>query len=270
MKQVDSNLNNWQGALDAYNGQTLTDAGPFTSSLASLNASTVADIVGKATMMVHVNVTVTFNAATTVIIQGTVDGTNFFQLPFFVVQSNAAALAAEQMHNTIPGSTASGTQLLLCVSTTGFKQLRVLMNAFTTAGTAVVAIRATLADYRIYAQPTPSLLTASLGLVATGATTLFVAPGAGLFNYLTSIHISVGATAAVAAGATSTTITLVSPALVYEVTAAIQAIGVVVPIVSIAFPNPVKGTVNTATTANLAAFAAGFRYRVVATGYVGA
>lgn len=212
MKQVDQNLNDWQGAADAINGTTLTDPRSLVSSLASLNASVVADIVGKATMMVFINVTVTFNAATTLIIQGTVDGTNFVQVPFFVVQSNVAAILPEQMANIIPGSTAAGSQLLVCCSTTGFKQLRVIMNTFTTAGSASVSIRATMADYRIITQPQPAVNTLSGTGTSASTTAAFLtipAPGAGLFQYITAldIHQFVGGTAVTAAAATTISVT---------------------------------------------------------------
>lgn len=198
----DARLNEFQGALDGINGLTLTDARTATNTLNSLNANVVVDIHGKATMFVHLNVTVTFNAATSIQLQGTVDGTNFFQLPFFIVQSTSTGTpAAETCTNIL---TAVGTgQILVCCSTTGFRQMRVIMSAFTTAGTAVVSVRATQADYRIIAQPSPTLLWVTATAAAnTSATATLPAAGAGLFHYITSINLMRNATAALAGTAT--------------------------------------------------------------------
>jgi hypothetical protein len=205
MQQVDARLNEWQGALDAINGITLTDGRTAVNTL-NANGSVTLDIVGKATLMIHLNVTVVFNAATTITLEGTVDGSNFFALPFFVVQS-AGTLAAESISNIVPGGLGLG-QYLLCTSATGFRQVRARM-AFTTAGTAIVAMRATAADYRIYSQPTPSLLNVSQApAVNTGGTITLPAAGAGLFHYITNFQCSVAMNpATLQAGAASVFVT---------------------------------------------------------------
>ncbi len=245
---TDARNNEWQGALDAINGLTLTDPRTSVNTLNALGSVTL-DIVGKATLYVHLNVTVAFNAATTVILEGTVDGTNFFQLPFFVVQNSTATpttLIPESEGNIIPGSTATG-QYLLCTSATGFRTMRVRMNAFTTAGTVIVAMRATQADYRIYAQPTPTIITASGTGTSASTTAAFLTlpqPGAGLFQYITSIsiHQFVGGTLVTAAAATTISVTN------WGATAATArwgfpnagAVGTFTSIYTAEFPNPVK------------------------------
>jgi hypothetical protein len=185
---LDSRLNEWQGALDGINGITLTDARVATNSLASLNASVSLDIVGKATLLVHLNVTVALNASTTLIVEGTVDGTNFFQMPFFIVSGGSTLGVAESINTQVTGGLGTG-QYLICTSATGFRQMRVRMNAFTTAGTVIVAMRATQADYRIYAQPVPALLNQSAApAVNTGGTITLPAAGPGLFHYITAFQ----------------------------------------------------------------------------------
>ncbi len=272
----DARTNEWQGALDAINAITYTDARTQTNSLSSLNASVSVDINGKATMMVHINVTVAFNAATTLIIEGTVDGTNFFQLPFFVVQAGSTGMAAaETISNIVPGSTGTGHNLV-CVSTTGFRQMRVRMNAFTTAGTAVIALRATMSDYRIYAQPQPAVLGGTANSVTNSAQTLIAAPAAGLFVYITSLHIMQHATAAVTAatpvflqlsnlfGASAMTSRFPLPNL--------GAVGQMQTVIDQTFPTPLKAFA--AATAvqcqTSAAPAANSIITVTASGYVGA
>jgi len=206
MQQIDARLNEWQGALDAINGITLTDSRTAVNTLNALGSVSL-DIVGKATLMVHLNVSVALNAGTTIILEGTVDGSNFFTVPFFVVQSSTASLVAESITNVVPGGTLIG-QYLLCTSTTGFRQMRVRMNAFTTAGTAAVAMRATAADYRIYSQPTPALLNVSQApAVNTGGT--ITLPGvAGLFHYITNFQCTLAMNPATAqTGAASVFVT---------------------------------------------------------------
>ena len=185
MQQVDARLNEWQGALDAINGLTLTDARTAINTLNSSGSVTL-DIVGKATLVVHLNVTVAFNAATNVVIEGSVDGTNFFTVPIFIIQSPATGASPtggvpESTAMSIPGSSPIG-QYLVCCSATGFRTMRARMT-FTTAGTAVVAMRATQAEYRIISQPQPSILTVTGTGTSASTTSAFLtlpAPGAGL------------------------------------------------------------------------------------------
>lgn len=210
----DARGNEFQGQLDGINGLTLTDARTSTNTLNSLNASVSVDIVGKSTLYVHLNVTVAFNAATTIQVQGTLDGTNFFTVPHLIVQNSNATPTInipETIQNSVPGATLTG-QYMLCASATGFRQMRVIMNTFTTAGTAVVALRATSADYRIISQPYPSLLTTTGTGTSASTTAAFCtipAGGTGLYTYITSlsIHQFVGGTAVTAAAATTISVT---------------------------------------------------------------
>lgn len=181
----DARGNEFQGALDGINGLTLTDARTAVNSLNAAGSVTV-DIVGKATLSVHVNVTVQFNAATTLVLEGTIDGTNFFTVPFFVVQATAASLTAESMAVIVPGGTLVG-QYLLCASATGFRSMRVRM-AFTAAGTAIIALRASAADYRIYSQPMPALLNVSQAPAANTGGTITLPAVAGMFHYITNFQ----------------------------------------------------------------------------------
>lgn len=185
---LDARLNEYQGALDAINGLTLTDARTAVNTLNS-NGSVTLDIVGKSTMFIDVRCTVTFNAATSLVVEGTVDGSNFFTLPFFIAQSNDQTnFPAETMAVTLAGANVTaGDILLLCCSVTGFRTVRVRM-AFTTAGTATIAMRATQADYRIIAQPTPATLNQSIAPAANTGGTITLPLVTGMFHYITSIQ----------------------------------------------------------------------------------
>jgi hypothetical protein len=206
MQQVDARLNEWQGSLDAINGITLTDPRTAVNTLASNNAEVLVDLNGKSSLFIDVRCSVTFNAATNLVVEGTIDGTNYFTLPFFFAQSNDETnFRSESMSNVLGGANiTAGDVFALCCSVTGFRRARVRMN-FTTAGTATVALRATEADYRIIAQPQPTGLVLTSTNAASAALALVVpAPPAGLFNYLTSIHISHAAAAAITAAAAGT------------------------------------------------------------------
>lgn len=270
MQQVDARLNEWQGALDAINGITLTDARTNVNTLNSLNASVSLDIVGKATLMVHLNVTSQFNGSTTLIVEGTSDGTNFFQVPFFIASAPAGGPAAESLETTIRGGTIVG-QYLLCTSATGFKSMRVRMNAFLTTGTAIVAMRATQADFRIYTQALPATLTANLLMSATGPTAFIAAPSSGLFVYLTSLCVTMQCTTATVTAVTPPTLTLSNFAGLVMNVHAIGAIGECRICYSEAFAAPVKSTAAaTVINATLSALPVNATYRILASYYLGA
>jgi hypothetical protein len=107
------------------------------------------------------------------------------------------------MTNVLGGANVTnGDVFLLCCSVTGLRSVRVRMS-FTTAGTVAIAMRATQADYRIIAQPQPTLLWVTATAVAgTGATATLPAAGAGLFHYITYVNGMRNATAALAGTAT--------------------------------------------------------------------
>lgn len=250
MQQVDARGNEWQGALDAINGLTLTDPRTFTNTLNS-NASVTLDIHGKSTLFVDVRVSVTFNAATSIVIEGSVDGTNFFAIPFFFAQSNDQTnFPAETTRAELTGANVTaGDTFLLCCSVTGFKTVRARM-AFTTAGTAAISMRATQADYRIIAQPQPTLLWVTATAAAGTAITLTIpAPGAGLFHYITYLNVRRATNVAEAAAAPLTITTTNLPGSpIWTVGTAVPLGGQVVD-VDLQLSNPLKSSVaNTATT----------------------
>jgi hypothetical protein len=209
MQQVDARLNEWQGALDGINGVTLTDARVFTNNLAAANSEVVVDINGKATCTFFVACVVTM-AANDLVVEGTMDGTNFFALPYYIQQSTIPTHPAESVGVSIsPTAMAAGQFCTVTVSATGWRRVR--MRKVSATGNANVSLRASAADYRIIAQPQPSLLNVSLAALAinTGGTITLPAAGAGLFHYITAFdfQVSGGAAANAAAAAPSITTT---------------------------------------------------------------
>jgi hypothetical protein len=283
MQQVDARGNEWQGALDQINGLTFTDPRTAVNTLASNNAEVLLDINGKSSLFVDARCGVTFNAATNIMIEGMMNGSAFFQLPFFIAQSNDQTnFPAESMTNVLGGANVTaGDIFLLCCSVTGLRRVRVRMN-FTTAGSIDVAMRATEADYRIIAQPQPSLLNVTQApAVNTGGTITLPAAGAGLFHYVTNFQAILAMNPATAqTGGASVFITTTNlpgnPAwaapIAGNAAASTGGLGAAsATIVNAQWSNPLKSLVaNTATTFVLPAPGAACVWRANVQYYVGA
>lgn len=188
--QADARGNEYQGALDQLGGLSVTDARTSTQTLGSLNAESAMDLNGKAVALFHIN-TAAMNA--TLVFEATVDNVNYFALPAINISTEAmlAAVVITTTHAAV-----------YAVGTTGFRRVRCRVSAYT-SGNVVVAARASVADYVIYAKPIPALLHVTVTAAAnTGATVTLPAAGAGLFHYITSIQLYRNATGAVTGNAT--------------------------------------------------------------------
>lgn len=186
----DSRGNDFVGSLDHITGVTLTDARPATATLGALNAESVMDLNGHAVAIFDLR-TAAMNA--TLVFEATVDGTNYFGLPGFNI-------ATETMLASIIITTTQASVYVVGVS--GFRRVRVRVSAYT-SGNIAVGQRASQSDFAIYGRPVPSTLHVTATAAAnTIATATLPAPGAGLFHYITHIHLCRNATAALAGGAT--------------------------------------------------------------------
>lgn len=186
----DARGNELVGSLDIVGGQTFTDARTSSGTLSALNAELVMDLNGSATAVFDVRAT---TANLTVVFEGTVDGTNYVSLPGFnpVLESYLSSIVI---------TTAHGAAYLIKCS--GFRRIRARVSAFT-SGSVVVTGRASRADSIVYAKTIPSNLHVTVTAAAnTGATITLPAAGAGLFHYITNIHLCRNATAALAGTAT--------------------------------------------------------------------
>lgn len=183
---------------DGVTNETTTDTRPITAVLAAVNAEVVIDLNGASTVNFDVR---TAAAVLTFLFEATIDGVNYFAVPAFVqFQLLAAAAIAEQYVNTVTiATTQSGVYTL---SVEGYRRVRCRVSAYT-SGNITVAGRASAANHIQYNRPQPSILHVTATAAAnTAATATLPAAGAGLFHYITHIHLMRNATAVLAGTAT--------------------------------------------------------------------
>lgn len=245
--------------LDQVGGGVVVDARVASATLGALNAEIVMDLNGKSVAAFDIR-TAAMNA--TLLFEATVDGTNYFGLPAYNVltETMLAAIVITTTH--------AATYVVGC---SGFRRIRVRVSAYT-SGNVVVAARASSSDFAIRARPVPSTLHVTATAAAnTAATATLPAPGAGLFHYITAIHLCRNATAALAGTATiihTSTNLPGNPA--WSVGNAMAAGGTQIDL-DFRPTTPLKSSVaNTATTVVMAAGGAAVLNRVNVTYYIGA
>lgn len=264
---VDARGNPFQGQLDAITGETITDARPATAVLGALNAEAVMDLNGKAVVLIDAR---TAAANLTWVVEGSVDGVNYFALPIFCNQMLlAAAITAEQFIPSVTyATTGSG---LFTVGVSGFRRVRVRVSAYTN-GNVTVAMRSSLADQVIQTRNIPS----NLHITATGAanataTATLPAAGVGMFHYITHIHLMRNATAAVAGTATLIHTSTNLPGNTAWSVGNAMAAGGTQEDLNYSPTTPLKSSVaNTNTTIVMAAGGAGVLNRINVSYYIGA
>lgn len=258
---VDARGNPFQGSIDTIGGETFTDARVSSATLASLNAELRMDIQGKAVAKFELRAAAVVTG--TFIFEVTLNGSDWYTVPA-IIESTEAMTAAV----VLSGATVAQTYN---VSTTGWRTVRVKCSAYT-SGSVVAVGRATVADFAIYAKPTPSLLfTAALSSANTSAVTTLAAAGAGLFHYITAISMVRIATAALAGSALLTvTSTNLPTSMAWNFGNAMAAGGTQTDF-SMSFQHPIKSSVaNTNTTITYPAAGAAVQSRVGVWYYVGA
>ena len=234
------------GPPDSVTNETVTDARPITAVLGSLNAEVVMDLNGAAVATFDIR---TAAGALTLSFEGTIDGTNYFALPAFAQNQllAAAALSEQYIGDLVIATTQSGSYT---VGVSGFRRVRVRVSAYT-SGTVTVAARASQADAIIVARPLPTVLyVTATGASGAAVTATLPAPGAGLFHYITHIHLVQFVVAARTAAATPVlaTTTNLPGNPVYSCDATVGAIGQIIQY-DLTPNNPLKSSVaNTATT----------------------
>jgi len=245
--------------IDILQGNAVTDARAVSVSLAALNAETVMQLNGQATVMFDVR---TAAAVLTFTFEASVDGTNYLAVP-------AVSLASQAMVSAVGVTTTHGA--VYAISSSGFRAVRCRVSAWT-SGSITVAARGTAAAIPPSLEPPfPTTLWVTATAAAnTAATATLPAAGAGLFHYITSLRIARNATAALAGSATiihTTTNLPGSPA--WSVGNAMAAGGTQVDLDQ-AFPYPLRSSVaNTATTIVVAAGGLAVLGRVNVGYYVG-
>lgn len=183
---------------DMVTNETVTDARPITAVLGSLNAEVVMDLNGQQTVTFDVR---TAAGALTFLWEGTIDGVNYMALPAFVAFQLIGATAAAEAYipSVVVATTTSG---IYTVGVTGFRRVRLRVSAYT-SGNITVAARGSIADLIVFAKNLPTTLHVTVtAAAAAGATITLPSAGAGLFHYITNIHLTRNATAALAGTAT--------------------------------------------------------------------
>lgn len=186
------------GFPDITTGSTFTDGRTISVTLGALNAETVMDLMGTATVTFDVR---TAAGALTYLWEGTIDGTNYFAVPAFAnFQLLVAAAVAEQyVPSVVVATTHSGSYT---VGVTGLRRLRLRVSAYT-SGNITVSARGSQSDLIIYGRCVPATLHVTVTAAAnTLVTATLPAAGVGLFHYITTIQMARNATAALAGTAT--------------------------------------------------------------------
>ena len=255
------------GWPDAVGGDVITDGRPATALLAALNAEVLIDLNGAAVVTVDAR---TAAAVLTLAFEATLDGTNYFTLTAFEqAQLLAAVTTAEQMIAQVPIATTLNGQYIVGVS--GWRRFRVRVAGYT-SGNVTVAIRASGADFAIYARPVPNTLMVTVTAAANAIATLTLpAAGVGLFHYISYLNCRRHSTAVLAGTATLIITSTNLPGTPAWSNGNAMIAGGTVEDVNYQASQPLKSLVaNTATTIVMPAAGAAVLNRINCAYYVGA
>lgn len=187
---LDARGNPFQGSLDTIGGELFTDARAAGASLGSLGAELLMDINGKGTASFEIRATA---MSATLIFEATLNGTDYYVVPAFVEST-------ETMVTSVVIVTTNALKYV--VSATGWRRVRCRVSIYT-SGNCIVSGRASAADFAILARPVPSTLHVTAVSAANASATISLpAAGAGLFHYITNIHLMRNATAVLLGSAT--------------------------------------------------------------------
>lgn len=238
---------------DILQGNVVTDVRAKSVNLSALNAETITQLNGQATLSVDIRGTF----VATISFRATIDGTNYFAVPAINVLTGVQATAV----------TAAGTFYIGCTS---YLAVSVIVTAYT-SGTAVVSTRGSTAAAILIIKKPPLVAVTVTGAANTAATLTIPAPGVGLYHYIYSLEISRQATAALAGTAVLTVTTTNLPGTLSWVVGNAMAAGGQSSDVSRDFPSPLKSTAaNTASTIVMPAPGAAVQWKATAYYHVGA
>lgn len=187
----DARGNEFFGNLDQIGGAVIDDARTSFQPLSAGGAEVVMDLNGHATAIVDFRGT--FSA--TAVFDGSVNGNDYFSIPALNQATGAYVMSV------------ATTGAVVFLNVAGLRRLRVRLSAWT-SGSALVAMRATAADFSMLVER----IAATSGLSATGAASAAVtltlpAPGAGLFQFIDWIRIEHFCTALLTAAAAPVIVT---------------------------------------------------------------
>jgi hypothetical protein len=179
-----------------------------TGTLAAINAELVHDVNGDASVVIHINGTGTFNA--TYSIQGSPDGTNFYDLLAFPYAPGSVGGTLPQPGQplVVEAVNAAVVQRMLCAAVGGLQKIRIRLTAYT-GGTCTVTINSdqceSISPY-VRDQKAATLMVTATGAAAAAVTATLPAV-AGLRHYIDGIQITRSATAALTAAAAPVVVT---------------------------------------------------------------
>lgn len=165
-----------------------------TAALASLNAETIINCDGCATVTLDLRGTFSL----TIEVAGTVDGTNWVPIALRTINQ------ASKLYVAAVAGTAAGTWI---GAVTGFRQVRARVTAYT-SGSATTTLLASISPFNDSNVDliTPTLVTA-VGAASAAVTLTLPAPGAGLRQYVTYLSMNRFASALLTAAAAPVTVT---------------------------------------------------------------
>lgn len=247
--------------LQTASGVTIDPSGGtgVIGTIALLNGEIVLDISGATVVTAHL----TGIFVGTFAIAGTVDGTNYIDLPTMAEGINQWAAPA--------GIVAPGLHVAMCG---GFDKVRIRCTAYT-SGAALIGMRGSSSPISAlnFQRLEPSTLAIStLGTANAITTATLPAPGVGLFHYITSVTVTrINGTAAAVVGTALLSITTTNlPGALAWSSGNAMAVGESKIDVVETWPNGLKSTTaNTATTIVAPAGGAGIQHRIVVTYRIG-
>jgi len=209
--------------------RTFTPQRRVSGVLAAINAELVLDINGESSATIWINGTGTFNA--TYAIQGSADGTNYFDLLAYPIPQACVGGTIPQAGQPIISEAvnAATIQRFLAVAVGGLQRIRVRLTAYT-GGTSTVNIQADNADSispYIKDQKAATLIVTALSAAAAPLTATIPAV-AGMRHYIDRIDVTRFATAVLTAAAAPVSVTTTNipgaPAFSFPAEAAAQGV----------------------------------------------
>ncbi len=241
--------------IDQNVGDVVLDSRLPTKNIALLNGVVGFDCLN--TGSVSIDIRGTFTA--TLVVEATINGSDFFSIPVFVPTTETFAVAI----------TAVGFWIGHLPS--GCRSVRVRCTAFT-SGIAIVSMRGSQGDNFVYAKPIPAIASVTVTAAAGVAATLTIPSGGnGLFHYITRILVQRFATTLLTAGATPVLVTTTNMpgSRVLSIPADSAAQGSIYS--EIIEPcQPIKSVAAATNTTIVAPLTTGVIWRITADYYVGA
>ena len=179
-----------------------------TGVIAAINAEVVHDVNGDESAVIYFTATGTLNM--TYNVQGSFDGTNFFDVAAFPLPQACAGGTIPQAATPLVSETVNAANIIraLCVATGGLSRIRIRASAYTSGNANVTIISDACSSINPYIrdQKSGTLIVTATGAVGAAVTATLLA-AAGLRHYIDNITVVRSATAALTAAATPVLVT---------------------------------------------------------------